>query len=75
MLILQLAVLNCVLFPLSTPLSLCTHNLKICVNSEKSVKNSDLSLSTLLDYIKKKKKKNHFFKIFIFLFIFLSFPC
>ncbi len=35
------------------------------------------SLSTLLDYIKKKKKKKnfHFFKIFIFLFIFLSFPC
>ncbi len=34
------------------------------------------SLSTLLDYLNKKKKNDFtFFKIFIFLFIFLSFPC
>ncbi len=34
------------------------------------------SLSTLLDYLKKKKKNElSLFKIFIFLFIFLSFPC
>ncbi len=36
---------------------------------KQQLKNS--SLSTLLDYIKKKKKKKLFFKIFIF----LSFPC
>ncbi len=48
----------------------------IPVNFQATTENS--SLSTLLDYLlkKKKKKKNfHFFKIFIFLFIFLSFPC
>ncbi len=46
----------------------------IPVNFQATTENS--SLSTLLDYIKKKKKHLfHFFKIFIFLFIFLSFPC
>ncbi len=46
----------------------------IPVNFQATTENS--SLSTLLDYIKKIKKIIfHFFKIFIFLFIFLSFPC
>ncbi len=48
----------------------------IPVNLQATTENS--SLSTLLDYLKKKKKKKyvsfHFFKIFIFLFLFLSFP-
>ncbi len=44
-------------------------------NFQATTENS--SLSTLLDYLLKKKKKMnfHFFKIFIFLFLFLSFPC
>ncbi len=43
----------------------------IPVNFQATTENS--SLSTLLDYL--KKKIFHFFKIFIFLFLSLSFPC
>ncbi len=43
----------------------------IPVNLQATTENS--SLSTLLDFI--IKKNFHFFKTFIFLFIFLSFPC
>ncbi len=47
----------------------------IPVNLQATTENS--SLSTLLDYIKKNNFfwNFYFFKIFIFLFIFLSFPC
>ncbi len=36
---------------------------------------TDLTETDYLEKLVKKKKLFHFFKIFIFLFIFLSFPC